>query len=148
MYKILLILFFNLSLFSEDIGKFLVKKEIDDSFITKYEYGKMLYHNPRGISCAKCHGENGKGKIVATFTHYIKKKKYICTIKPEDITNIPYETFEAKLNPDIKVVKPKFDKSEVCAKLIYGNTMPKYFLTKEELDTIYYYITHIKDSNE
>lgn len=148
MYKILLFLFINISLFSQDVSKFLIKKEIDDSFITKYEYGKMLYNNPRGISCAKCHGNDGKGKVVATFTHYKKKKKYICTIKPEDITSISYKTFEAKLDPDIKMKKRTFDKTEVCAKLIYGNTMPKYFLTKEELDTIYYYITHIKDGNE
>jgi hypothetical protein len=148
MYKILLILFINVSLFAEDIGKFLVKKELDDSFITKYEYGKMLYNNPRGISCAKCHGKNGEGKVVASFTHHIKKKKYLCTIKPEDISSISYERFEAKLDPDLKAHKPSFDKTEVCAKLIYGNTMPKYFLTKEELDTIYYYITHAKDKNE
>jgi hypothetical protein len=148
MKKIIYFILFISFCYGEDVSKFLVKKEIDDSFITKYEYGKMLYNNPRGISCARCHGKNGKGKVVATFTHHIKKKKYICTIKPEDITNISYEVFEAKLDPNIKVGKPEFDKSEVCAKLIYGNTMPKYFLTKEELNTIYYYITHLKEENE
>ena len=27
-------------------------------------------------------------------------------------------------------------------KLTYGNSMPKYFLTKDELESIYFYITH------
>lgn len=148
MYKILLSMLFSTVLLAKDIGDFLVTKKIDDSFISKYEYGKMLYNNPRGISCAKCHGNDAKGKVVSSFIHYKKKKKFICTIKPNDITNISYEMFEAKLNPDIKVKKPEFGKNDVCAKLIYGNTMPKYFLTKDELDTIYYYITHIKDEDE
>jgi len=36
----------------------------DESFISNLEYGEMLYKNPRGIGCIKCHGKNGKGKII------------------------------------------------------------------------------------
>ena len=148
MKKIILFLSLINFIYSQDVSEFLVKKELDDSFITKYEYGKMLYNNPRGISCAKCHGSDGKGKIITTFEHYVKKKKYNCVIKTNDITNISFEKFKAKLDPDIKIKKPDFDKTQVCEKLIYGNVMPKYFLTQDELETIYYYLTNIKEDDE
>jgi argininosuccinate synthase len=38
-----------------------------ESFISNLEYGQMLYKNPRGIGCIKCHGDNGKGKLIATY---------------------------------------------------------------------------------
>ncbi|MBL0722011.1 MAG: hypothetical protein JJV88_05470 [Sulfurovum sp.] len=28
----------------------------ESDFITDLEYGEMLYNNPRGVSCASCHG--------------------------------------------------------------------------------------------
>lgn len=118
------------------------KTDFTNSFITKYEYGKMLYENPRGISCAKCHAENAKGKSIVTFTHIQNKIKYHCTIKSEDITNISYEKFVMTLDPKIENTKKKFKKNQVCEKLIYGNSMPKYFLTTEELDSIYFYLTN------
>ena len=37
-----------------------------ESFISDYEYGQMLFKNPRGIGCNKCHGENGEGSLIAT----------------------------------------------------------------------------------
>jgi len=113
-----------------------------DSFITKFEYGKMLYNNPRGISCVKCHAKDAKGKIIVTFTHHYHKKEYICTIKTKDITKISKDDFFAKLDSSIPMKKRKFDKTQVCQKLTYGNSMPKYFLTKDELESIYFYITH------
>lgn len=117
----------------------------DTSFITPYEYGKMLFQSPRGISCVKCHGENGQGKKIATFTHTNskKKKKYSCTIKTPDITNIDYQTFLQVLDPKLEKPKKKFDKTQVCAKLTYGNSMPTYFLTKEELKSIHFYLTNM-----
>lgn len=36
--------------------------DINNSFITKYEYGKMLFNNPRGIGCNNCHGDDARGK--------------------------------------------------------------------------------------
>ena len=35
-------------------------------FITKNEYAKMLYQNPRGIGCDKCHGSGGEGSQAET----------------------------------------------------------------------------------
>jgi len=118
----------------------LSKSNFDNSFITKYEYGKMLYANPRGISCIKCHGADAKGKKIATFTHIRNKIKYNCTIQSNDITDISYKNFLLTLDPKIQKIKKKFTKDEVCKKLIYGNSMPTYFLTNEELDSIYFYL--------
>lgn len=140
---IFLILGFSL-LLADNINDYIVTQKTPDSFITKYEYGKMLYHNPRGISCAKCHGDDAKGMVISRFKHQIKKRTYHCVIESHDITNISFKNFRAKLDPDISVKKPKFEKDQVCERMIYGNTMPKYFLTKEELESIYFYITHIR----
>ena len=118
----------------------LSKSDFDNSFITKYEYGKMLYANPRGISCIKCHGADAKGKKIASFTHIRNKIKYNCTIKSDDITGISYKEFLLTLDPKLEKTKKKFQKDEVCKKLIYGNSMPTYFLTNEELDSIYFYL--------
>jgi hypothetical protein len=119
----------------------------EESFITQYEYGKMLYNNPRGISCTKCHGNDAKGKTIATFTHTIKKKKYNCTLKTKDITNIKYEKFLQTLDPKLKKPKKNFANAQVCEKLTYSNTMPTYFLTLEEIKSIYFYLTN-KDKYE
>jgi hypothetical protein len=142
--KILLFLLFIGVLKADDVNDYLVTKKIPDSFITKYEYGKMLYHNPRGISCAKCHGDDAKGMKISRFKHKIKTSIYNCVVESHDITNISFEKFKAKLDPDIKVKKIEFEKNQVCEKLIYGNTMPKYFLTEDELESIYYYISNIR----
>ncbi len=118
----------------------LAKSNFDDSFITQYEYGKLLYENPRGISCTKCHGKDARGKIIATFTHKRNKKEYICTIRTKDITNISYDNFIQKLDPKLEKPKKIFDKTQICDKLTYGNSMPTYFLTQEELKSIHFYL--------
>ncbi len=143
MLKKIIIILLPLFLFSSDISQSLVEKQINESFITKYEYGKMLYSNPRGISCAKCHGLNAKGMSLTKFKHTNKEAVYFCEIKTNDITKISLDDFIAKLDPDILVDKPKIDKNDVCKKMIDGNTMPKYFLTRNEQESIYYYVTHI-----
>ena len=143
MLKIIIITFFGAFAFASDISQSLVQQQINESFITKFEYGKMLYNNPRGISCAKCHGDNAKGMVLSKFKHREKDKVYYCEIKTDDITATPFDIFTAKIDPEILVEKPKFDKTDVCSKMIYGNTMPRYFLTKNEIESIYYYITHI-----
>ncbi|EHN2731235.1 hypothetical protein KGG34_001311, partial [Campylobacter jejuni] len=49
--KIVLMFFlFSINLFGAD-------------FITLKEYSKMLYENPRGISCKECHGADGSEQI-------------------------------------------------------------------------------------
>lgn len=137
---------FGICLSASDISSSLVEQQINESFITKFEYGKMLYNNPRGISCAKCHGSNGKGIVISTFKHKTKEFIYTCKIETKDITKISFEKFSAKLEQDnLAMEKIKFQKHQVCEKMIYGNTMPKYFLTKNEQDSIYYYITHVKE---
>ena len=122
----------------------LFSTNFDDSFITKFEYGKMLYENPRGISCVECHGKNAKGRIISSFTHYSTKndKKYECIVKSKDITNISLSRFKAILDPNIEKPKKKIDPNNKCEKLIYENIMPTYFLTQEELNSIHYYLTN------
>lgn len=117
--------------------------EINNSFITKYEYGKMLYNNPRGIGCNSCHGDNASGKKIVSFTHTYRKKKYECDLIVPSITNIEHEKFVKKINSK-KNVKKKFSKDQVCEKLIYySNIMPTYFLVKEEINAIYYYVQNL-----
>lgn len=92
----------------------------DSSFITKKEYGELLYQNPRGIGCNVCHGNKGEGKVVATY----KEKGVMKEVKAPRINNIDYEQY---IN--------NFKKKDT-------GLMPKYFLTKEELQTIFFYITN------
>ncbi len=118
--------------------------KINNSFITKFEYGKMLYNNPRGIGCNKCHGEKAEGKKVVKFTHTYKKKKYKCNMTIPGIKDVDYKTFIKKVNQK-KNEKKKFPKEEVCKKLIYyANIMPTYFLVENEIEAIYHYVQNIK----
>jgi len=94
----------------------------DTLFITDYEYGQMLYENPRGIGCIKCHGNNGKGKLIAKYIH--KNKEF--EINAPSINKIDLETF-------IKVLKAKSSSTSI---------MPTYFLTNDEMKQIHFYITH------
>jgi len=94
----------------------------EDSFITKFEYSKMLYENPRGVGCNKCHGKYGKGKIIAKY----KKGKKVFKLRAPDITDIEYKKFFNVLN----------------SKKIKG-AMPKYFLTRSEIKALYFYIKEV-----
>ena len=89
-----------------------------EDFITKMEYAKMLYSNPRGIGCNKCHGEKGEGSIIAKYTH---KNKPVVLSAP-DITSVSKERFFEALMSQHKV-------------------MPTYFLTWQEIDSLYYYVS-------
>lgn len=96
---------------------------IDDAFITTYEYGQMLYNNPRGIGCNKCHGDDAKGRFLSK---YIGKKDQEIVVTAPDITNVSFEVFSKKLN------------SQSIKKSLI---MPTYFLTNNELKSLYMYIT-------
>ncbi len=96
----------------------------DNLFITDYEYGQMLYKNPRGIGCIKCHGKEGKSQFIARYTH--KKKEF--EIYAPTIENLSLERFK-------KVLTTKNNKS----------IMPTYFLTDEEIRSIHLYITNRKN---
>jgi len=101
-------------------------------FITKLEYGKMLYNNPRGISCAKCHGQNAQGKVIAKY--FIKKhnKKILKIVKTPNIQNINFEKFKKKLFHKKLSIMPRYN-----------------YLTNKEINTIYFYIQSIsKDKND
>ncbi|MBP7769784.1 MAG: c-type cytochrome [Aliarcobacter sp.] len=118
--------------------------DINNSFITKFEYGKMLYNNPRGIGCNSCHGDDAKGRKIIDFKQEHSKKIYDCELSVPNIKGIPYEVFSAKVNVK-KNPNKKFEKEQVCEKLIYyANVMPTYFLVEEEIEAIYYYIRNIK----
>ena len=119
--------------------------DINNSFITKYEYGKMLYNNPRGIGCNSCHGNDARGRKMVDFKHQLfDKKVYNCTLVIPDIKSIDYETFSLKVNAK-KNINLKFEKEQVCEKLIHNaNVMPTYFLVEEEIEAIFYYIQNMK----
>lgn len=88
-----------------------------EDFISHYEYGQMLYHNPRGVSCAECHGENGSGKTIVEFRDIHGKH----AMKGSDIR-------QSSLAVMIKSVNS------------YHEIMPRYYLTNKEVKAIYDYL--------
>jgi len=96
-------------------------EDSDNSFITKLEYGKMLYNNPRGIGCNLCHGKNAQGMFIASYKHKDK--------------------LESISAPDIRTVSMKQFKKIVNSIKNRKSIMPRYFLTDEELESIHFYIT-------
>jgi len=126
----MLIRLFFISLFT------LVFAKNNDWFITNLEYGKMLYNNPRGISCKKCHGPKAKGKIITSFTNS-KGEKVI--IKTEPLKNLSFEKLKKALfhKYNLKKIKQKYPNST----LKYINIMPKYdYLTDNEIKAILLYL--------
>jgi len=117
-----LLLFLPLFLFSED-------------FISNYEYGAMLYKNPRGIGCIKCHGADAKGKIIATYRDNDNKEKKI--IAP-NIKKVSYKVFYERVKNSKILKNGKFKK-------INYSVMPKYgYLVDSEIKAIYNYIKGLK----
>ena len=112
MRSVFLILLFCLAIFGAD-------------FITKTEYAKMLYLNPRGIGCDKCHGAKGEGSLISKYKYFDKKanKTVDDELRAPKINDIDFESFKAALT------KPK-------------GVMPSYFLTDEETTILYEYITN------
>jgi len=88
-----------------------------EDFISDFEYGQMLYENPRGISCAACHAKNGEGKKIVS---YQEDNKTI-VIKGVDIRSHTLDEIEAIVARNHPV-------------------MPKYYLTHEEVKAIYDYL--------
>jgi hypothetical protein len=88
-----------------------------ESFITKEEYAAGLYHNPRGVGCHLCHGEEGEGKLIARYRD--KGEKKVFAGKP--INKLPFRDFYEKINSRIV-------------------GMPRYYLTDTEIQTLYYYL--------
>ncbi|GMB95942.1 cytochrome c [Helicobacter sp. NHP22-001] len=105
------------------VGLFGADKPKDGSFITILEYGKELYNNPRNISCVKCHGISGQGKVITRYT----------ATNQERIFKAP------PINNFASVVD--FANALERAKSI----MPRYNLTPDEIKAIYYYLRSTKD---
>jgi len=94
-----------------------------NDFITKNEYAKMLYQNPRGIGCDKCHGGSGEGLVIAKYKERNKQKELVSKelVAPR-INNLDFQTFKNSFtNPKNRI-------------------MPSYFLTDEEAKLLYEYI--------
>jgi hypothetical protein len=91
--------------------------DVKADFITVDEYAKMLYKNPRGIGCDKCHGEEGEGMVMSI---YIKDGKEV-ELRAPRINNLSMKRFAAAF-------KRKSD------------LMPEYFLTEKEKAHLYYYL--------
>ncbi len=87
------------------------------SFITQMEYSSQLYKNPRGIGCQHCHGEKGEGRLVANYIHKKEQKSF----RGPQINNLDFENFYKALN-------------------IRKKGMPRYFLTKKEIQALYFYL--------
>jgi len=106
-----------------------------EDFISEFEYGQMLYKNPRGVSCASCHGDLGEGAFIASF--------------------INKDGLEIRFNgPDIRALNIKTFKNTISKG---GKIMPKYYLTDKEVEAIFKYIKivnnyekpkEIQDSND
>lgn len=88
-------------------------------FITEYEYGKMLYDNPRGIGCSNCHGSRGEGRVIAEY--YSKGKKKV--LMTDAIWAMSLNDFKKALRKD------------------NGLVMPRYYLTDGEMNALYYYLS-------
>lgn len=83
----------------------------------------MLYENPRGISCAKCHGEFGEGLVIAKYKQIDKNtgKKITLDFKTPKINDLELLYFAKKIrNP--------------------SGVMPSYFLSNDEIITLYNYL--------
>jgi cytochrome c553 len=89
----------------------------DEDFISHYEYGEMLYNNPRGVSCSQCHGEEGAGTTIVEFRDIHGKQ----AIKGPDIRMESLQTMIKSVNS-------------------YHEIMPRYYLTDEEVKAIYDYL--------
>lgn len=96
-----------------------------EDFINKFEYGEMLYKNPRGVSCEGCHGVYGEGKKMGRF---IKNKKEINITAP-NISKVSVEQIKKSMS-------------------VRRSIMPSYFLTDSELDAIVYYLHRLHEQKK
>ena len=107
--------------------------EEQESFLSTVEYGRMLYKNPRGISCQQCHGKEGKGG--QKIAKYYDKKKNPKLLRGVDIRDYSFEELQASLN----------NKYKENNRTKYHKIMPIYYLTDEEVKAIY---TYLQESNK
>ena len=91
----------------------------EDNYLNISEYAKLLYQNPRGIGCDKCHGIKGEGMT-------------IITTADKNITTKPINNLSTKEFKKAFKKKKKF--------------MPTYYLSDDELAYIYIYLTKQKEN--
>jgi len=98
---------------------------IGEDFISEFEYGQMLYKDPRGVSCASCHGKLGESSFIASFKD---KNGTVKKFYSPDIRKLSLERFKKALNSG-------------------GKLMPKYYLTNKEIEAIYKYINMVNSQS-
>ena len=108
-----------------------------ESFITEKEYGEMLYKNPRGIGCNKCHGTKGEGSLIAKYKDKNATDYYEVKIIAPPLNTLSLQEF-------IKGVTKQYTKQELKNRKNIG-FMPEYFLTQDEIIILYKFI---KDLNK
>lgn len=89
----------------------------EEDFISHYEYGEMLYANPRGISCSECHGQSGEGQTIVEYRDIHGKQ----ALRGSDIRQNTLDEMIIAVNS-------------------YHEVMPRYYLTDEEVKAIYDYL--------
>lgn len=99
---------------------------IESSFITPLEYAKMLYFNPHGIGCDKCHKKNGEGGLIADYVKNERQKSSQAKLLAPDIRGLEFNKFKSAIT---------------SAKGI----MPNYSLTDDEIKALYLYLNSTKD---
>lgn len=95
------------------------------SFITQMEYASLLYKNPRGIGCHKCHGLKGEGKLIATY----KDKGVLKEFRAPAINKLSYSEFASNINKSLP-------------------GMPKYYLTEGEIKALFFYLQQVNLEDE
>jgi len=109
--------------------------ETQESFLSSVEYGRMLYKNPRGISCSQCHGKEGKGG--QKIAKYYDKNRNPKLLKGVNI--ISYSLEELKASLENKYRENNRSKPH--------KIMPMYYLTDEEIKAIYDYLQNSNKEN-
>ena len=93
-----------------------------EDFISEFEYGQMLYQNPRGVSCVPCHGDRGQGAEIARYRDARGREVIV-------------------QGPDIRHSTAR----QIAEALRNGpGVMPRYFLTDKEIQAIVTYIREVQ----
>ena len=110
--------------------------ETQESYLSDVEYGRMLYKNPRGISCMKCHGKGGKGgQHIVT---YYDKKRNPKILRGVDVRPFSLSDLTASLSNQYR------ENNRTKRHKI----MPIYYLTDEEIHALYSYIQSNREQEE
>ena len=123
-----LIFLFTWNLESQTLENNISNSDREESFLSVVEYGKLLYINPRGISCSKCHGKRGRGG--QKIAKYYDKHKNPKLLRGVDIRDYSLEDLTASLKNQYRVNNRRKR----------HKIMPIYYLTKDEIKAIHSYL--------